>query len=61
MIEIKNVDCLEGIKELADGSVGKAITHAHLGFSLKALPMAAYAYGQIEKDQKSEISKLLNG
>jgi DNA modification methylase len=26
MIEIKNVDCLEGIKELADGSVDVVIT-----------------------------------
>ena len=30
MIEIKNVDCLEGIKELADGSVDVVITDHHI-------------------------------
>lgn len=43
-----------------DGSVGRVMTHAHLGFTLKALPMAAYAFGQLEKDQKKDISRLLN-
>ncbi len=51
----------KGTVRYEDGEVGDYIQHSSFGNSLNALPMAAYAYGQIQADHESLISKLIAG
>ena len=51
----------KGSVKTEDGTTGDYIQHSSFGNSLNQLPMAAYAYGQIQAEHEALISKLIAG
>ena len=46
---------------LSDGTIGLFIQHSQFGNQLNGLSMAAYAFGQLQDEQKEFLSKLSKG
>jgi hypothetical protein len=52
---------IKGSMKLEDGECGDFVNHSHFGSSLNMLSMAAYAFGQLKREQEELISKLAAG
>jgi hypothetical protein len=62
--EFKIADVLiitKGSVKYADGEVGQFMQHSQFGSQLNAVPMAAYAYGQLQAEQRELLNKLVDG
>lgn len=44
-----------------DGEVGQFIQHSQYGNQLNGVSMAAYAYGQLQAEQRELLAKLVSG
>lgn len=44
-----------------DGEVGQFMQHSQYGNQLNAVSMAAYAYGQLQAEQRELLNKLVDG
>ena len=63
-LEYKIADVLIIIKDAIkydDGGVGQFVQHSQFGSQTNGVSMAAYAYGQLQAEQREVLNKLIAG